>query len=329
MPDLSSPVFPPDAWDGEPTLSTKWRAQLAIWACDHFVDDLPAQDDHGQGLYSTGNGDLVIAPTEDAVTGAGATLAVLAQHVGIRELGSGVALPDGSTVEGCAGSPSRLAILVYDPGPWDGAPVEPYVVEHFADARFYQDGMGVTIAVLPADVDLAAMAATLRPPDFVPAEMTGPTTTVPPPRLPLRDEVARNVVLNMAIDREALDPSDIAASLGISGRDVGVGLEASVEGTSSNIVFPALPTTVLRYGSAADAEAMIALVTTALDEEAILTSSADGLAFNWDDDGDPRSTVIGISNDSVVAYRLDLALDTPTAELLLTLAHMAAGAMGS
>ncbi len=163
--DIESLLDDPDAWppwaEDErgptrlPRLGDWWDAPYQVVICGEVLDPFPASD-AGHGINSDGAGRIEISPRVPEATGAGATLALFGDAVGLEEVDGGFELPTGEQVTSCDGEPAQRVVVTQQ---------RVYKDAHLADVAGYDLTGGVTIALMPADVDLDE--ADLDPPEDI------------------------------------------------------------------------------------------------------------------------------------------------------------------
>ncbi|MCB1251249.1 MAG: hypothetical protein KDB36_17660 [Acidimicrobiales bacterium] len=295
------------AWDAEPVVGTSWTATFGVWVCDRFIEPFPEQTSNDAGISTLGNGELLIAPRDELATGERATLAVFTDSIGLEVRPGGLTLPDGTTVDDCGGAPATTSVVLFDPGPWDAA-TAPFVATAPADARFYQDGQGMTIALLPADADPATMADALTPPGWSRPTPGATTTTTTPARPSLVNALVGSELLRASIEGEDLVPTEIETELGLEGTGVGAGATESARGTGTGLIVPDLDFVALRFDSAAAAQAAADHIRSAAGPNVVVPSHEQGFAYTPEGADGPMHLVVW-ADDTLITYQLGAPLE--------------------
>ena len=174
----------------QPTVGgTAWNEGLAVYICNAFVAPITATSDP-EGITTTGNGVIHIAPKVKAAAGKNATLGELARSVGMSLSGSQLQLPGATKhVNGddCSGKPAKVYIKQFA---YAGAPTGNILTQDPASIPLADKALLTVAFVPPADKSRipappASIQAALRL-AVTPTTTTVPATTVPTTTVPAR-----------------------------------------------------------------------------------------------------------------------------------------------
>ncbi len=164
-----------------------WHTAYGVYICDKFLDPFNNRnpDDDPLGIHSHGDGVIHIHPFSSTTSGKNATLGKYLDWQGVKLSNDELVLPDnaGTYKSGDTACPDgkkgTLKVAVWQNVQTTTDSPKIFVTD-FDNIHFDADGMGITIAFIPDDVDIA----TLKPPTASKlAELggvdSGAATTVP------------------------------------------------------------------------------------------------------------------------------------------------------
>lgn len=134
-------------------LKDHWHSSFSVSSCGELLP--PTQDpEHGDGIHAHADGLIHIHPSSPEAAGPNATLGNYLSTVGATltddryEPGPGEVPVVLDANEGCDGEPAELKLAIWRNGAFDS---EPEIVENgLADFRFEEDGLAITLALVPA-----------------------------------------------------------------------------------------------------------------------------------------------------------------------------------
>lgn len=133
---------------GGPIVGDHWHAAYGVFLCKGWVTDLVDDGVDANGIHTHGDGLIHIHPFTEQAAGAGATLGVFLDQVGMDFSDDALTMADGGAFgeTGCEGQPTKLLVAV-----WPSADSQtPEVYESgFEELRFLADGEVWALAVVP------------------------------------------------------------------------------------------------------------------------------------------------------------------------------------
>ena len=167
----------------EPKVGEHWHVAYGVYACDKWLTPFTNQNEtvDGQqlGVHTHGDGVIHVHPFASNASGRNAKLGIFFKALGVKSSNTKFELPEGlgtfKNGDDCAGKAGTWKLAVWDTAD-STAPPKIFITD-FANVRFVNDRMAMTLAFVNSDTDLS----TLKPQSIPQLDKLSDLSTTPQP----------------------------------------------------------------------------------------------------------------------------------------------------
>ena len=160
-----------------------WHVAYGVYACDKWLAPFTNQnetvDGQSLGVHTHGDGVIHVHPFASNASGRNAKLGIFFKALGVKSSNTKFELPEGlgtfKNGDDCAGKAGTWKLAVWDTAD-STAPPKIYITD-FANVRFINDRMAMTLAFVNSDTDLS----TLKPQSIPQLDKLSDLSTTPQP----------------------------------------------------------------------------------------------------------------------------------------------------
>ena len=160
-----------------------WHVAYGVYACDKWLAPFTNQNEtvDGQqlGVHTHGDGVIHVHPFASNASGRNAKLKIFFKALGVKSSNTKFELPEGlgtfKNGDDCAGKSGTWKLAVWDTADSTAAPK--VFITDFANVRFTNDRMAMTLAFVNSDTDLS----TLKPQSIPQLDKLGDLSSAPKP----------------------------------------------------------------------------------------------------------------------------------------------------